>query len=84
MRTVTIVSTLLLVGALAAATAAGGGTPRSPQTPEPLKVGERAPDFEIPATLPVPAEGSTISVGALTRQGNAVVLAFFPRAFTGG
>ncbi len=49
-----------------------------------LKVGERAPDFEIPATVPIPEDGSTVSIQAITAQGKSVVLAFFPKAFTGG
>jgi peroxiredoxin len=51
---------------------------------EPLKVGDPAPDFEIPSTVPVPSDGSTVSVRALTEQGQAVVIAFFPKAFTSG
>ncbi len=51
---------------------------------EELKVGEVAPDFRIPSTVPVPADGSTVSVSALVEEGQAVVIAFFPKAFTGG
>ena len=49
-----------------------------------LKVGDRAPDFTIPATVPIPADGTTVSVRAITAAGKSVVLAFFPKAFTGG
>jgi len=49
-----------------------------------LKVGDSAPDFRIPSTLPVPRDGSTVSVSALVEEGQAVVIAFFPKAFTGG
>lgn len=51
---------------------------------EPLKVGDVAPDFEIPSTVPVPPGGTTVSVSAITEQDQAVVIAFFPKAFTGG
>ena len=49
-----------------------------------LKVGDTAPEFRIPSTVPVPPDGSTVSVSALTGQGKTVVIAFFPKAFTGG
>ena len=49
-----------------------------------LKAGDIAPDFTIPSTIPVPADGSTVSISAITGQGMAVVIAFFPKAFTGG
>lgn len=71
----------LLAFAAVLATAAGA----SAQLPErPLEVGQKAPDFVIPATVPVPAGGSTVSVSALTGMGKTVVVAFFPKAFTGG
>jgi len=50
----------------------------------PLKVGDEAPDFTIPGTVPIPAGGNTVSISAITDQGKSVVLAFFPKAFTGG
>lgn len=46
--------------------------------PQPLKVGEMAPDFTLPATT-----GGTISLSSY-RGKSPVVLAFFPAAFTGG
>ncbi len=49
-----------------------------------LKVGERAPDFHIPSTVAIPAGSGTVSIGAITSTGRSVVLAFFPKAFTGG
>lgn len=52
--------------------------------PDELEVGQKAPDFQIPSTVGVPAGGSTVSIKAIIDQGKAVVLAFFPKAFTGG
>ena len=43
-----------------------------------LKVGDMAPDFKLPSTL-----GKPITLGEF-RGKKAVVLAFFPAAFTGG
>lgn len=42
-----------------------------------LKVGDTAPDFELPGT-----DGETYRLSDL--RGKAVVLAWFPKAFTGG
>lgn len=50
----------------------------------PLQVGDKAPDFTIPGTVPIPAGGNTVGISAITDQGKSVVLAFFPKAFTGG
>ena len=44
----------------------------------PLKAGDKAPDFELPAT-----NGETITLAQYSGQ-KTVVLAFFPKAFTGG
>jgi thioredoxin-dependent peroxiredoxin len=44
---------------------------------EELKVGDQAPDFTLPGT-----DGKTYTLSAL--QGQYVVLAWFPKAFTGG
>ena len=46
--------------------------------PQPLKVGDMAPDFDLPATT-----GGKISLASYKGK-NPVVLAFFPAAFTGG
>jgi peroxiredoxin len=46
--------------------------------PQPLKVGDMAPDFSLPATT-----GGKISLSSY-RGKSPVVLAFFPAAFTGG
>lgn len=42
-----------------------------------LKVGDKAPDFTLPGS-----DGKTHTLAAL--KGKAVVLAWFPKAFTGG
>jgi peroxiredoxin Q/BCP len=42
-----------------------------------LKVGDKAPDFSLPGT-----DGKTYSLAGL--KGKTVVLAWFPKAFTGG
>jgi len=44
---------------------------------EELKVGDKAPDFSM-----VGSDGKTYSLADL--KGKAVVLAWFPKAFTGG
>jgi peroxiredoxin len=44
-----------------------------------LKVGDQAPDFSMVGT-----DGKTYSLSDLTKQGKAVVLAWFPRADTPG
>ena len=44
----------------------------------PLKPGDTAPDFELPAT-----SGETLTLAQYNGQ-KTVVLAFFPKAFTGG
>ena len=69
---------------LAAAASAQGQPPQNPQqpaTPPPmsadLKVGDMAPDFALP--------GSDGKVHQLSGyRGRTVVLAWFPKAFTGG
>jgi thioredoxin-dependent peroxiredoxin len=47
------------------------------QTPVELKVGDLAPDFSLPGS-----DGKTHKLSDL--KGKAVVLAWFPKAFTGG
>jgi thioredoxin-dependent peroxiredoxin len=46
---------------------------------EDLKVGDQAPDFSM-----VGSDGKTYKLSELNKQGKAVVVAWFPRAFTGG
>ena len=62
-----------IAGALTTVLWAGG---RMPQTVE-LKVGDAAPAFEMPGS-----DGSTHRLSDY--KGKAVVLAWFPKAFTGG
>ena len=52
-------------------------SPVAAQQSAELKVGDPAPDFTLPAT-----DGKTYSLKQL--QGHWVVLAWFPKAFTGG
>lgn len=76
------VCALVGLGALAMSAAASGqGQPPQPQAPAQysadLKVGDMAPDFELP--------GSDGKVHKLSDyRGKTVVLAWFPKAFTGG
>lgn len=44
-----------------------------------LKVGDTAPDFTMTGS-----DGKTYTLSELNKQGKAVVVAWFPRAFTGG
>ncbi|WP_254506996.1 peroxiredoxin [Anatilimnocola floriformis] len=46
---------------------------------EPLKVGDTAPDFELKGS-----DGKTYKLAELLKTNKAVVVAWFPRAFTGG
>ena len=65
---------VLLVSATVAGTLAAQQAP--PKTT--LKVGDMAPDFTLPSTAGKPVKLSDF------RGKSAVVLAFFPAAFTGG
>jgi cytochrome oxidase Cu insertion factor (SCO1/SenC/PrrC family) len=66
-------------GILAAAASAGGQPPQAPQgtSPTELTVGDKAPAFSLP--------GSDGRIHKLSDyKGKTVVLAWFPKAFTGG
>ena len=51
--------------------------PPPPQYPAVLNVGDRAPEFKLPGS-----DGKTHSLSGY--KGKTVVLAWFPKAFTGG
>jgi peroxiredoxin Q/BCP len=60
-----------------AITIVGGLLSAKPALAQELKAGDPAPDFTLPGT-----DGKTYSLASL--KGRAVVLAWFPKAFTGG
>lgn len=51
----------------------------APATAAELKVGDTAPDFTMTGS-----DGKTYKLSELNKQGKAVIVAWFPRAFTGG
>ena len=67
---------LVLAGALSMGLLAQGPAGAPPSST--LKVGDMAPDFTLPAT-----DGKQVHLADF-RGKSAVVLAFFPAAFTGG
>ena len=81
MRTLSLlfVSAAMLgsAGSLLAQNAAQNAAPQAPPKTN-LKVGDMAPDFTLPSTTGKPVKLSDF------RGKSAVVLAFFPAAFTGG
>jgi cytochrome oxidase Cu insertion factor (SCO1/SenC/PrrC family) len=72
-----ILPVLLFSAAVAGSLAAQQGAPTAPPKTN-LKVGDMAPDFTLPSTAGKPVTLSDF------RGKSAVVLAFFPAAFTGG
>ena len=62
---------------VAAAATFVAGLMASPAAAQELKVGDEAPGFTLPAS-----DGKTYSLSGL--RGKTVVLAWFPKAFTGG
>ena len=82
LRTISAIASMMAM----AATASGQGQdPQTPQQPPPppaqysadLKVGDMAPDFALPGS-----DGKTHKLSDY--KGKTVVLAWFPKAFTGG
>jgi peroxiredoxin len=68
-----------LAGAFAACVLLNGALAQNIQPPHTqLKEGDMAPDFTLPST-----QGTKVTLSSF-RGKNAVVLAFFPAAFTGG
>lgn len=73
LNVLTVVCALALAGALQAQDAAPPGGPR---------VGDTAPDFELPAATMTGPSQTPVRLSDL--QGQTVVIAFFPKARTGG
>ena len=67
----------LWIGGLAAAAIVAGLFAARPAVAQELQVGDAAPDFSLPGS-----DGKTYSLAGL--KGKSVVLAWFPKAFTGG
>lgn len=63
--------------ALSIATLLASGLTTATAWADELKVGDKAPDFTLPGT-----DGKTYSLSQM--RGKNVVLAWFPKAFTGG
>jgi peroxiredoxin Q/BCP len=68
LRTVAVLAAVLCIGLSA----------QQPGNPVPLKVGDVAPSFTLPSTA-----GGKVTLADYKGK-NAVVVAFFPAAFTGG
>ena len=68
---------VLALSVAASALAAGVGIQQAVPGQAELKVGDLAPDFTLPGT-----DGQTYTLSKL--RGKTVVLAWFPKAFTGG
>jgi cytochrome oxidase Cu insertion factor (SCO1/SenC/PrrC family) len=83
MRNMTSVQMLagLALVSFGMATSAQGQAPQQPQQPPQysavLNVGDRAPEFKLPGS-----DGKVHSLSGY--KGKTVVLAWFPKAFTGG
>lgn len=71
MNTVGVLTLMLAMGVFALVQA-------KPDSPDELKVGSRAPGFSLPGS-----DGKTYKL-ADSRKKKVVVLAWYPKAFTGG
>jgi thioredoxin-dependent peroxiredoxin len=72
-----LLSRVLSTGAALALLSTAASTQQPVAGQPELKVGDTAPDFTLPAS-----DGQTYSLAKL--KGKYVVLAWFPKAFTGG
>jgi peroxiredoxin Q/BCP len=79
MKRLSVVLPLVALGAIVAPRLTAAQAPPAQAQPPAaeLKVGDRAPEFSLPGT-----DGKTYSLSGL--KGQSVVLAWFPKAFTGG
>jgi cytochrome oxidase Cu insertion factor (SCO1/SenC/PrrC family) len=68
---------LVLLGLAGSAAAQDPQAQPTPQYSATLKVGDQAPAFKLPAS-----DGNTYSLSDF--KGKTIVLAWFPKAFTGG
>jgi peroxiredoxin Q/BCP len=75
---------MLLTSALALAPFVGAQAPAAATPAQPVgpQVGDAAPDFTLPASTKDGRLAQPVKLSAL--KGQVVVLAFFPRARTGG
>ncbi len=65
----------ILTASLGSASQFSGGTTMAAE----LKTGVQAPQFELTGS-----DGKTYQLTKLTKQGKVVVVAWYPKAFTGG
>lgn len=70
-------STMVAAAAFACLTGTMASAQEQPAQPVALNVGDKAPDFTLPGT-----DGKSHSLSEL--KGKTVILAWFPKAFTGG
>ena len=68
---------VLTLSVVASALSTGAGAQQAVPGQGELKLGDMAPDFTLPGT-----DGQTYTLSKL--RGKTVVLAWFPKAFTGG
>lgn len=81
-RVVPFVTVLRMLAATASAMATGAlrlATGTAGRSEVDLHRGDRAPEFELPGS-----DGCVYRLSEIISHGHAVVLAWFPKAFTGG